>query len=187
MPSFVIAYPEGSNPPLLVATDNPHENAWLPENPDEDFMVVKNPRTGKFMVTSPSLGFSQYVTCLLDIVIAKQNILKTIIGIYMYVFIWFTFNHWWFQPPSLSFLSIERHCPSFACLPRWTTSWRTGAPSDRVHRSPQWPCLGKPATRILKGWHHRMLLCGVIKQYVCFPLRNIILILVDSPYNPSKQ
>lgn len=58
-PSFVIAYPfDGS--PLVVSTEDATQVAELPENAEQDYAIMKNPKTGKDMVTSPSLGYSMY-------------------------------------------------------------------------------------------------------------------------------
>lgn len=58
--SYVIAYPSQADP-LLVATEPPFSTAWLPTNAEQDYAVIVNPKSGKEMVSSPSLGFSAYV------------------------------------------------------------------------------------------------------------------------------
>ena len=57
---WIIAYPHASDP-ILIKVDDPTVTAWLPANPELDYAISKNKKSGKWMVSSPGLGFSKYV------------------------------------------------------------------------------------------------------------------------------
>ena len=85
VPAYVIAYPKDSKP-LLISVTDPHRTAWLPENPDNDYMIATNPTTSKECVTSPSLGYSAYVSCWKNCEPYVKNT-DNFLNIYMYIYI----------------------------------------------------------------------------------------------------
>lgn len=61
---YLVAYPPNTAP-LLIDVENPVQCAYLPENDDQDYQLSVNKKNEKWIVSSPGLGFSKYVTLLI--------------------------------------------------------------------------------------------------------------------------